>query len=760
MLLIWNFSFRHSLTATATEDLCKLVNCLLNNEFIPTTKYMFRQVFGSINYSFHFYCPDCNCYIKEILKSEKKKTNLLQCPVCNRKSSTENMNDGHFFVTLPVKHQLIFFLENTNEILELILYRWNRDKDDSVISDIFDRLMYKELIDNGTLSSRFSLSLSFSTDGAVIFSGSKNTLWPIHFRINELPPSCRFDQNNSMLAGLWFGRNEPDMPLLLSAFVKEAKVLYNDGLDWKAPSGELINSKIVLFAGVLDSKAKPIVQNIKQFNGYFGCGYCYHPGVVLEEGTHAKYPMNDDVYMMDDFSLSYTVNGIDRVSKEEKVFQVTDRNDEECRKEMELAESLRREGKLRPGGVNDYKGLKGKNAFWILSYFNLIFGFAIDYMHGVLLGVVKTMTFLWFESPAIQSFSLKDKEVIVDERLLNICPPSSISRRPRSITDRSHWKANEWRSWLLYYSLPCLIDILPMRYLKHHCLLISASYILLSENISNNDLQKATWFLVEYVLELMKLYGSSFMHFNTHLLLHMGKMVKLMGPWWCSSAFSFETGNGCLMKLVKGVRGTASQIAEKYSMCRILPNIIQSYNVKEDVLSYCLDLMCYRIVKEAYKVNSITVFGAHKYVPLSDEERQAFRDSEYEPISTTYERMIKDSIKYHAKCYARQGAKSNDSVVKLTSGKYAIIKRIVMLTDKHTHHKSVFILTCNLNIECNDVIVAHQYGAKALHIKVCSPLPYGEYKLYNANDIHAKSILMTVGNRTYVTDFPNRYEKD
>lgn len=272
-------------------------------------------------------------------------------------------------------------------------------------------------------------------------------------------------------------------------------------------------------------------------------------------------------------------------------------------------------------------------------------------------------------------------------------------------------------------------------------------------------MQRAIWFLVEYVLELMKLYGSSLMHFNTHLLLHMGKMVKLMEPW-CYSAFSFETGNSCLMKLVKGIRGTASQIAEKYSMCRILPYIIQSYNIKEDVFFYCSDLMCYRIVKEACKVNSITVFGARKYVPLSDEERQAFRDSGYEPINTTYKRMTKDSIKYHAKCYARQGAKSNDSVIRLTSGKYAIIKRIVMLTDKDTHKKYVFILTCNLNIERNDVIVAHQCDAKALHIKVCSPLPYCEYELYNANDIHAKSILMTVGNRTYVTDFPNRYEKD
>lgn len=74
------------------------------------------------------------------------------------------------------------------------------------------------------------------------------------------------------------------------------------------------------------------------------------------------------------------------------------------------------------------------------------------------------------------------------------------------------------------------------------------------------------------------------MFFNTHLLLHMGKMVKMLGPWWCFSAFSFVSANGSLVKLVKGVKSTASQIAEKYSMCRLLPNVIQLYNVSDEAL--------------------------------------------------------------------------------------------------------------------------------------------------------------------------------
>lgn len=79
MLMIWSFSFRHNLTAIATEDLCKLVNSLVGNEYILTTKYMSRKIFGFINYSFHFYCPNCLCYLKEVLKSEKTSALKLHC---------------------------------------------------------------------------------------------------------------------------------------------------------------------------------------------------------------------------------------------------------------------------------------------------------------------------------------------------------------------------------------------------------------------------------------------------------------------------------------------------------------------------------------------------------------------------------------------------------------------------------------------------------------------------------------------------------
>jgi hypothetical protein len=53
-----------------------------------------------------------------------------------------------------------------------------------------------------------------------------------------------------------------------------------------------------------------------------------------------------------------------------------------------------------------------------------------------------------------------------------------------------HWKASEYRSWLLYYSLPALQGILPDTYLTQFSLLVERSFILLAEGISDDDITR------------------------------------------------------------------------------------------------------------------------------------------------------------------------------------------------------------------------------------------------------------------------------
>lgn len=74
---------------------------------------------------------------------------------------------------------------------------------------------------------------------------------------------------------------------------------------------------------------------------------------------------------------------------------------------------------------------------------------------------------------------------------MSIKPPHSFTRLPRSLKDRAHWKASEWRHWLLFYSLPCMAKVLPHSFWNHWKLLVEANHILLQEQLSPLQIDRA-----------------------------------------------------------------------------------------------------------------------------------------------------------------------------------------------------------------------------------------------------------------------------
>ena len=80
----------------------------------------------------------------------------------------------------------------------------------------------------------------------------------------------------------------------------------------------------------------------------------------------------------------------------------------------------------------------------------------------------------------------------VDELLLKQHPPYNFTRAPRSLAKHlNYWKASEFRTWLLYYSLPILSDFLPSLYIQHTALLVTAMHILLKQEISESQVDAA-----------------------------------------------------------------------------------------------------------------------------------------------------------------------------------------------------------------------------------------------------------------------------
>ena len=114
--------------------------------------------------------------------------------------------------------------------------------------------------------------------------------------------------------------------------------------------------------------------------------------------------------------------------------------------------------------------------------------------------------------------------------------PNVIKRPPKSLTMFSKWKcmmistdsslnvfmifysAIEYFSWLLYYSVPVLHDILDPKYFEHYCLLVSSLHILLSEVITENMLRLAQTCLQTFYEQYSGYYGKCQIIYMTHFL--------------------------------------------------------------------------------------------------------------------------------------------------------------------------------------------------------------------------------------------------
>nr|XP_050041017.1 uncharacterized protein LOC126537938 [Dermacentor andersoni] len=143
---------------------------------------------------------------------------------------------------------------------------------------------------------------------------------------------------------------------------------------------------------------------------------------------------------------------------------------------------------------NTVNGFKGPSALMSLKGFNLVKGVSVEYMHCVLLGVTRQISEALFSTTnCSERYYVGSPSSVreVNNRLLSIQPPHCITRLLRRIGDRAHWKASEWKHWLLFYALPCLDGLIPHEYWRHLVKLSEAVHILLREEISTQQIDHA-----------------------------------------------------------------------------------------------------------------------------------------------------------------------------------------------------------------------------------------------------------------------------
>lgn len=139
-------------------------------------------------------------------------------------------------------------------------------------------------------------------------------------------------------------------------------------------------------------------------------------------------------------------------------------------------------------------GVKGSSWLLIISNYNVIEGNVVDYMHCVLLGVTKMLLKLWLDIEYVgELWYCGTKVQEAHFKFLQIKPPNVITQVPRSIQQHCFFLESYrlYRSWLLYYSLPVMLTILPVDYIVYQMLLVEVVYTLLQDFIPLMDLIKA-----------------------------------------------------------------------------------------------------------------------------------------------------------------------------------------------------------------------------------------------------------------------------
>uniref|UniRef100_A0A0K0EWR3 DUF4806 domain-containing protein n=1 Tax=Strongyloides venezuelensis TaxID=75913 RepID=A0A0K0EWR3_STRVS len=201
-----------------------------------------------------------------------------------------------------------------------------------------------------------TLNLLLHTDGAPLSKSSKVQMWPMSGIFLDLPPKVRIAFHNIVIFSIWLTNQSENFNIICNELRSELKnKVY-------AVKGSNQNKDINFYYRInIESITRDIpalrkANNLTGCNGSYGCTYCFHKGAYAKTGSGAgngKMVFNN----AKDMSLRTS-------SKYERFAKMLDNN---------------------PSQV--MFGMKGRSH--LEGIVNVPEGIMIDYMHTVLLGLIK-----------------------------------------------------------------------------------------------------------------------------------------------------------------------------------------------------------------------------------------------------------------------------------------------------------------------------------------------------------------------------------
>nr|CAI5827680.1 unnamed protein product [Callosobruchus analis] len=319
-----------------------------------------------------------------------------------------------------------------------------------------------------TADSNDIIKLAVNIDGLPLSNSSNSTFWSVLCAITSIKEL----KGIIFLVALFHGSVKPKHPnILLNDFVAESIQLIENRICING-----VRLSFVIDMLICDVPAKLYVLQIKGHSGYFSCTKCDKEGDVV----------HGSVCLLDTAFNKRTDAGFrSRVQPEHHI---------------------------------------GTSVMEMVPNFDLINN--VSYMLRFLCN--KKFGWVFGKPHKMQTFYVNK----ISSRLIKLKKhiPSDFARKTRSLNDCKRYKANEFRTFILYTGPVVLKNIVPMQQYTNFIILSVATSILLNSDYAES-------LLTLFVSNCQRIYGSGFISHNVHNLLHLVDCVRKFGEVGNFSAF-------------------------------------------------------------------------------------------------------------------------------------------------------------------------------------------------------------------------------